>query len=509
MVLEELAAHQATFYPDKYMAVRNTLARLQEVLPWAVESSLEPLDLERLLDYWRGRYSEIFEVIETSENIARRALAREAMRLPPAKRDKARAEGARDVAIWFSVLEFLKENPDEHVYFVTDNSTDFGDGTAYRYPMDEDVRGVEDRLSLLKDFDQVVSRFSTKVSGKDAEAAADKLLRSLSVRGRVAQTALEVISSPTGFVGLGAGDMTVEWNEWLSQPEVDLLGVNDVTGHEIEGDVWYTANATWLLHGIANDSGAGAQYVSCVWQMKVLLSARDGEETPTVLTRQDPTKPDVSNAVVMELLQRLKERVAGLARRATQDLQTAVSPAERHVSALRAAASRHSLDVANYPNSAAAKAMALPGFDIGRIVGGNAAQNALAAAFRSNPAFGIGKIVGGNAAQNALADIIKADPAFGIGKIVGGNAAQNALAAAFRSNPALSQATLWSGIQPALDFAAADRAQHDLAAGDESGHSDEEVQPVSAGGQPAHGGIAESRETGASHASGDEEPGAE
>ncbi|MFD4667999.1 PIN domain-containing protein [Streptomyces halstedii] len=456
MVLEELAAHQAKFYPDKYMAVRNTLARLQEVLPWVVESSLEPLDLERLLDHWRGRYSEIFEVIETSEDIARRALAREAMCLPPAKRDKARAEGARDVAIWFSVLEFLKENPDEHVYFVTDNSTDFGDGTAYRYPMDEDVRGVEDRLSLLKDFDQVVSRFSTKVSGKDAEAAADKLLRSLSVRGRVAQTALEVISSPAGFVGLGAGDMTVEWNEWLSQPEVDLLGVNDVTGHEIEGDVWYTANATWLLHGLANDSGAGAQYVSCVWQMKVLFSARDEEETPTVLTRQEPTKPDVSNAVVMELLQRLKERVAGLVRRATQGT---VSPAERHVSALRVAASRHSLDVANYPNFAAAKAMALPGFDIGRILGGNAAQNALAAALRGNPAF--------------------------------------------------SQATLWSGIQPALDFAAADRAQHDLAAGDESGHADEEVQPVPAGGQPARGGIAESREPSTSHASGDEEPRAE
>ncbi|MFF5977118.1 hypothetical protein ACFY7C_37060 [Streptomyces sp. NPDC012769] len=226
------------------------------------------------------------------------------------------------MAIWFSVLEFLKANPDEHAYFVTNNSTDFGDGTSFPYPMNEDVRGLEHRLTVMKDFDEVVSRFSTEVSGKDAEAAAAELLRSLSVRGRVAQTALEILSSPTGFIGLEAGDTTVEWSEWLAQPEVELLSVTDVTGHEIEGNVWYTANATWLLYGLAgNGAGVGARYVACVWDMKVLFSAQDEDESPTVLRTSEPSAPDTSDTSITEVLKRLKERVASFSRRAVRNLQ--------------------------------------------------------------------------------------------------------------------------------------------------------------------------------------------
>lgn len=116
------------------------------------------------------------------------------MALPPAKRAKDHSEGARDAAIWFSILEFLKQNPEEHVCFVTDNTSDFGDGTVYPYPLNEDVRGLEGRLTRLKDFDQVVSQFTKEVSGKDAEAAAGLLLRSQAVRERVAQTAAEILS---------------------------------------------------------------------------------------------------------------------------------------------------------------------------------------------------------------------------------------------------------------------------------------------------------------------------
>ncbi|GGP00120.1 hypothetical protein [Wenjunlia tyrosinilytica] len=47
--------------------------------------------------------------------------------------------------------------------------------------MNEDIRGLEGRLTLLKDFDQVVSHFTKEVSGADAEAAANELLRSSSV----------------------------------------------------------------------------------------------------------------------------------------------------------------------------------------------------------------------------------------------------------------------------------------------------------------------------------------
>ncbi|WP_158102492.1 hypothetical protein [Streptomyces africanus] len=44
------------------------------------------MDLERLLDYRRDAYREIFEVIETSDAAIRKGFQREAMALPPAKR---------------------------------------------------------------------------------------------------------------------------------------------------------------------------------------------------------------------------------------------------------------------------------------------------------------------------------------------------------------------------------------------------------------------------------------
>lgn len=328
MVLEEMAAHQARLYPEKHRTVLNSLAKLRAYLPWDPESSLEPLDLERLLDYWRDAYREIFEVIETSDSAIRRGFQREAMALPPAKRLKDHSEGGRDAAIWFSVLEFLEQNPDEQVWFVTNNSSDFGDGTAYRYPMNEDVRGLEDRLTLLKDFDQVVSHFTKEVSGADAEAAAAELLKSVSVRDQVAQTAMD-LSSLTGFVGLGDGETTEEWYAWLAQPEVELLSVTDVTGHEIESDVWYTANAQWLLYGPAVDEvEAPVGYIACVWSMKVLFSALDGD-APTLLTLEEPSPPDTGDESCMRILQDLKKQVAGIVARAKHRALAVQTPAER------------------------------------------------------------------------------------------------------------------------------------------------------------------------------------
>ncbi|MGW6360325.1 PIN domain-containing protein [Streptomyces sp. NPDC055092] len=333
MVLEEMAAHQAKHYPAKYQTVVNTLDKLREVLPWELKSTLEPLDVERLLNHWRGLYSEIFEVIETSGEVARRALAREAMALPPAKRGGDHSEGARDVAIWFSILEFLKENPDEKVCFVTNNTKDFGNGVDYPYPMNEDVEGLQERITRLSDFDAVVSTFTKTVSGKDAEAVADELLRALPVRSRVAQTAVEVLASVSGFVGLGAADTAVRWSGWFASPEVELLAVTDVTGHEIEGDVWYTANARWLLYGLAVDGDeANPGYTACVWETRVLFSARDGDEMPTLLAPKEPEAPDASDPASMEILKRLKARVAGVTRRAVSEWLQAGSAAENLVS---------------------------------------------------------------------------------------------------------------------------------------------------------------------------------
>ncbi|WP_411573412.1 hypothetical protein [Streptomyces fradiae] len=122
----------------------------------------------------------------------------------------------------------------------------------------------------------------------------------------MAQTAMD-LSSLTGFVGLGDGETTEEWYAWLAQPEVELL-----TGHEIESDVWYTANARWLLYGPAVDEAAApVGYIACVWSMKVLFSARDNE-APTLLTSEEPSPPDTGDESCMRILQVLKKQVADI-----------------------------------------------------------------------------------------------------------------------------------------------------------------------------------------------------
>ncbi|MFE7439348.1 PIN domain-containing protein [Streptomyces chartreusis] len=331
MVLEEMAAHQAHLYPTKHQTVLNTLERLQDILPWELRSSLEPLNLERFLDHWRKVYGEIFEVIETSDGAIRRAFQREAMALPPTKRGKDHSEGGRDAAIWFSVLEFLERHPDQHVHFVTNNNKDFSDGTGFPYPMNEDIRGLEDRLTLLQDFNQVVSHFTTEVSGTDAEAAALELLKSPSVREGVSQAAGS-LSTLTGFAGLGDGTTVEQWYAWCEEPVVELLTVAEVTGHEIEGDVWYTAKARWLLYGLAIDeTEALSGPIACVWEMKILFSTRD-DGTPTLLTSTEPSSPDTSDESCMEVLRALKKRVLGITSGgATQSLLAAQTPLERTV----------------------------------------------------------------------------------------------------------------------------------------------------------------------------------
>ncbi|AQW56555.1 PIN domain-containing protein [Streptomyces violaceusniger] len=345
MVLEEMAAHQARSYPGKYEKVTDALATLRDLVPWELESSLESLDMERFLDYWRGVYAGIFEVIETSDVALRKGYQREAQALPPAKRSRELSVGGRDVVIWFSILEFLEQNPEEHVYFVTNNTSDFGDGSIWPYPMNEDIRGLEGRLTLLTDFEQVVAQFTTEVSGKDAEDSAAELLASPSVRAGVAEAA-GGLSSLAGYAGLGDDDVPERWCAWSGTPEVELLAVTDVTGHAIEGDVWYTAHAQWLLYGLAVDEvEALAGYIACVWETKILFSASD-DKTLTLLAWGEPTAPDAGDESCMKILRDLRKRVAALAAAAKRSVLAARTSAERLV-ASQLAPALSGLDVAN------------------------------------------------------------------------------------------------------------------------------------------------------------------
>lgn len=104
-----------------------------------------------------------------------------------------------------------------------------------------------------------------------------------------------------------------------------------MAGHQIAEDVWYTANAEWLLYG-ATFAGEDnlLQRVACTWTMKILFST-DGEVgAPTLLTTEEPHVPDVADERCLAALKRLKAKavreVTHLVQRTSEGLEPLVRP---------------------------------------------------------------------------------------------------------------------------------------------------------------------------------------
>ncbi|MFB7618491.1 PIN domain-containing protein [Kitasatospora sp. NPDC056181] len=313
MVLEELVAHRAMAYMAAREAARIALNGLRKAAPWQAAESFDPpaLELEQCQKYWREQYGALFdEVVETGGEAARQALVREALALPPAERWKEKSIGGRDAAIWFSVLDFLRANPEEEVWFVTDDG-DFGDGRAYPYPMDQDLGDMADRLHRVTDFDEVVSRFTELVDEKQARAETEALLKSALFRETVVRAAAGLLRSPFGFPGTGSGSRETRWGSFLVRPQAGLLSFEKVEGHRIGDDVWCTAETTWVLHGSALEAEQdGMDVVTCLWTVKLLFStAAGGQEAPTILRTDEPTVPEPADTSVEAVIATLREEV--------------------------------------------------------------------------------------------------------------------------------------------------------------------------------------------------------
>ncbi|MEU3569479.1 PIN domain-containing protein [Kitasatospora sp. NPDC036755] len=303
MVLVELAAQQVLRYRDAYKTVESAISNLQAVTPDPLGKQTVPDSQHDAIDtYWTKQYSDLFRVVETTPEMAMAALSREAHGLKPAKRDRNDKHGdtktgARDVAIWLTVIKYMQDHPSEQVYFVTANSSDFGDGSSFEYPMNDDARELKDRLVLLSGWDDVVERFTNKVS---ATVDDEDLLRSDRL-ARVIQ--IEAKERLRDFYGLaswlpGSGASVVEpdspahMEAWVAPPFVELVGVEEISGHEIGGAVWYTANTTWLVSGIALNTSPGVKFaqLSVKWSTKILFST--SVHPPVVISSAEPALPD-------------------------------------------------------------------------------------------------------------------------------------------------------------------------------------------------------------------------
>jgi hypothetical protein len=320
MVQEELVAHRVLRHAKAHAEAVAATRTLNRTAPWAHEPEPGPFDRDAASGYWRGQYRRLFDVIETSGDVARQALQREANRQKPAKGpDAGDKGGARDAAIWLSVVDYLKANPGETAYFVTGNTRDFGDGTDFPAPMNADIKGLESRLKLLTSFDDAVSEFTTPLEiDERTRDVLVGLLTSDDALTLLRRSVMDLLAAQPGpgpwegntvhaYLPLPATDayQTVHWATWTREPRAVLRRVQAVAGHKIGEESWYTATVDWILVGqpsppVSVSSGrtpltlvvhSAPDWIACQWQTRLLFTSKPGERL-TILQYSDPESLD-------------------------------------------------------------------------------------------------------------------------------------------------------------------------------------------------------------------------
>jgi PIN domain-containing protein len=320
MVQEELVAQRVLGHAKAHADAVAATRTLNRTAPWAHEPGPGSFDRDAANAYWRKHYQGLFDVIETSGDVARQALQREANRQKPAKGPEAGDKGgARDTAIWLSVVDYLKANPGETAYFVTGNTRDFGDGTGFPAPMDADIKGLESRLKLITSFDHAVSEFTIPLE-------IDELTRDILVGLLTSDDALTLLrrsvrdplSAQPGpwdgntvhayaYLPLPAADayQPVRWGTWAREPRAVLRRVQDIAGHKIGEESWYTATVDWILVGQSSPPVSASPvrtppalvlapaptWIACQWRTRLLFTSKPGERL-TILQYSDPESLD-------------------------------------------------------------------------------------------------------------------------------------------------------------------------------------------------------------------------
>ncbi|MFE6787856.1 PIN domain-containing protein [Streptomyces sp. NPDC057680] len=291
IAMEELAAQQALAYEVKHAAAVSAVEALSRATPGGRVPRPGELDLESVREHWRHQYAEVAGILQTSPQIYEQALFREANLIAPCKTVNSgkHKTGARDAAIWLTAVEYAKGHPSEKVYFISNNTEDFGDGTDFPPALAEDLKGVEDRFALYTSLDGVVGKLATEVDVSEEEVRA--ILRAQEGRSSFAKRATRAVGVAATVILNGASQPSQHRVMlWTRTPAASLSTVDDIRAYEIDGHKWCTATARWLLSGHARDinrrlDGAPA-YAS--WTTRVLLSTTAPEKGVTVLRAQRP-----------------------------------------------------------------------------------------------------------------------------------------------------------------------------------------------------------------------------
>ncbi|WP_327345974.1 PIN domain-containing protein [Streptomyces europaeiscabiei] len=288
IVFEELAAQQVLLYGAKHETALDAVTALDKATPWAKVALPVKASPEMVRGYWRKRYTELAEPLQTSLTAYEQALFREANLLAPCKTinsGKAKT-GARDAAIWLTAVEYAREHPQESVYFVTNDSDFLDHSTSLRHPLDEDLKGLEQRFVLFTSLDDVVSKFATEIEAPEDD------VRSVLAKPPAGAAAVRSArhSGNFNFVATAVREerRLVEvpvTGHFLNSVSLALSSVSGIRAYEIAGHKWCTATARWLFSGYVPQpySPTPTPLVNWAWETRLLLSPTAPEKGVTVL----------------------------------------------------------------------------------------------------------------------------------------------------------------------------------------------------------------------------------
>ncbi|MGW5233863.1 PIN domain-containing protein [Streptomyces nodosus] len=305
MAMEELAAQQAIKYQELHKRAAQARDALREGRPWIRQwraiDDIGRCNPEAARAYWRSQWESLVTVIPTSDKSTREALFREANCLPPCRESKGQKIGSRDAAIWLSAVEYANDHPNETVYFVSANTKDFGDGSSFPYPMNEDVAHLGDRFIVLTSVDNIASRF-TEPAAADETLVTD-ILRSDAVLPSVHAATDEHLPYIRSrrfdcTVQSLSGRTFIEQSSTWTTLSIRFASVREIQAFCIGGHEWCTAAVDWHLIGATH--GRYEPVVGVVsWPTVVLFTLNREAPKPTVL--RDATPRPVSEQVVVDL----------------------------------------------------------------------------------------------------------------------------------------------------------------------------------------------------------------
>ncbi|MET9207860.1 PIN domain-containing protein [Streptomyces bacillaris] len=265
VVLEELAAHKLYDYQRAFDLMRRQHIELSALEP-NLAGPAPAFQGDRFASHWRSQYSDVFRTIPTSESALRHSVLREAASMKPAKVDRTKKSGSRDVAIWFSILEYMEENPKEEIFFVSANTADFGQPDEWPFPLDVDLGDKVSRLTHLLSFDEVIEKFTT--SSEAPADVGDILFARLSKKEASSAMMQEVWWRHLRRV-FQSKSKKLPSNFHLGL-EPQLTGA--IECKSVETSTWYWSKVTWQVYAL---QGGGADPIVASWDTSILFPKDD------------------------------------------------------------------------------------------------------------------------------------------------------------------------------------------------------------------------------------------